>query len=118
MEVTPHYGDDGRTGVYWVSGVPDKAEVAWVARTDTPVVASPVLAGDTLLAADVSGMLYAFDAVTGGLRWRRVVGEGYRDGRADFMVAPDVWNSWVFVELWRGQFGLRRSYRRVGPHAR
>ncbi|MFI0451942.1 PQQ-binding-like beta-propeller repeat protein [Actinomadura sp. 6N118] len=99
MDATPHYGDAGRSGVYRVSGVPDKAAVAWVARTDSPVVASPVLAGDTLLAADVSGVVYAFDAVTGELRWRCTVGEGYRDGRAEFMVAPDVWNSWVFVEL-------------------
>lgn len=65
MTVTPHYGDDGRSGAYRASGLPDGAQVAWVARTDVPVVASPVLVGSTLVAADVSGVIHTFDARTG-----------------------------------------------------
>lgn len=116
--VTPHYGDDGRSGSYRATGLPEQAEVAWVARTDAPVVASPMLAGDTLVVTDAAGTIYAFDAVTGAERWRHVhrgldedLEKEYGEDEIDddwivgmgeeypgIITAPAVWNTWVFVE--------------------
>ncbi|RSM95300.1 hypothetical protein DMB42_50210 [Nonomuraea sp. WAC 01424] len=106
MTVTPHFGNDGRSGAYRASGVPDGAQVAWIARTGAPVVASPVLVGGTLVAADVSGAVHAFDARTGEVRWRRALGENGRDGLAEILTAPAVWNSWIFVQYEIGECAI------------
>ena len=98
----PHYGDEGRSGVYRTSGLPWRAEVAWVAATDAAVTASPVLAGDTLLVADAGATLYAFDAFSGEQRWRyvhRTEGESgaTAEGEAPTQLPLAVWGDLLFV---------------------
>jgi outer membrane protein assembly factor BamB len=44
--------------------------VTWVAGTGAPVLASPLLVDDVLYAVDATGLVYAFDAASGSLRWR------------------------------------------------
>jgi outer membrane protein assembly factor BamB len=44
--------------------------VAWVANTDAPVLASPLLVDDVLYVIDARGFVYAFDAGDGSTRWR------------------------------------------------
>ncbi|MFI8850140.1 PQQ-binding-like beta-propeller repeat protein [Streptomyces sp. NPDC053499] len=120
-ESTPSYGDDGRFGAYQASGLPSRGRIAWVARTESPVLASPTLAGDMLLVAtagstEVGGALHAFDARTGAERWRHMyrdrTEEVSEDDDDDWLVdvdddipgviaAPAVWGPWVFVEEWR-----------------
>ncbi|WP_405793532.1 PQQ-binding-like beta-propeller repeat protein [Streptomyces sp. NBC_01506] len=100
--VTPHYGGDGRSGTYQASGLPESARVAWVAATDGEVIASPVLAGDTLLVADSAARLYAFDAATGALRRRHTysddwVEEEFEPGDFVAQLPIAVWNDMVFV---------------------
>ncbi|MEV0774143.1 PQQ-binding-like beta-propeller repeat protein [Streptomyces sp. NPDC050428] len=102
--VVPHYGDDGRSGTYQASGLPDRAQVAWVAATEGEVITSPVLAGGTLLVADVAATLYAFDAATGELRWSHTYrddegGEDEEFEPGDFVTQLPiaVWNDLVFV---------------------
>ncbi|MFB4295196.1 PQQ-binding-like beta-propeller repeat protein [Actinomadura sp. NTSP31] len=114
------YGNDGRSGAYRVSGLPDQAQVAWTAPTGSPVVASPALAGDALIVAtagnlDADGAVHAFDANTGDERWRHVYRNCLDEGleiHDDWLVdvdddvpgviaAPAVWGPWVFVEEWR-----------------
>lgn len=70
MTAIPHFGDDQRGGVYHATGLPDRAEIAWRAATEYPVLESPVLADGTLVVSDVGGLVYAFDAATGVERWR------------------------------------------------
>ncbi|GAA4632271.1 hypothetical protein GCM10023196_064990 [Actinoallomurus vinaceus] len=116
--VTPHYGDDGRSGSYQATGLSDHATVAWTARTGAAVLTAPVLAGDTLVVADAAGTVYGFDAVTGAERWRHVhrgldedLEDEYGEDEVDedwivgigeddpcIITAPAVWNTWVFVE--------------------
>lgn len=119
VRAVPAYGDEGRSGAYEATGVTGGAAVAWIARTDEPVIAAPVLAGDALVVADAGGTVYAFDAGTGAERWRYAhraydddLGDEYDDGadRDDdwicgmdddepgVVTAPAVWDTWVFVE--------------------
>ncbi len=120
VRVVPAYGNEGRSGAYEAGGVSGGAAVAWIARTDAPVVASPVLAGDALVVADAGGTVYAFDAGTGAERWRyayRAYDDDLEDEHDDegtdrdddwicgmdddepgVVTAPAVWDTWVFVE--------------------
>jgi outer membrane protein assembly factor BamB len=107
VTVTPHFGDDGRSGAYGdVSGRPDGPEAVWLARTEAPVVASPVLADATLVVVDISATVYAFDAVTGAARWRQTIREYDWDGKPETLTAPTVWNSWVIAENGNGKCAI------------
>lgn len=121
-EAISAYDDDGRSGVHQTSGLPESARVAWLAGTDSPVVAAPTLAGDTLLAAtagssDADGALHAFDARTGAERWCHVYSDrsdevtlsavdedwlvDVDDDVPGVIAAPVVWRNRVFVEEFR-----------------
>ncbi|MGP3974036.1 outer membrane protein assembly factor BamB family protein [Streptomyces sp. 8N114] len=120
VDVSAPYGNDRRSGAYRVSGLPDRAQVAWTAQTGSPVVAAPAYAGDTLIVAtagnlDADGAVHAFDARTGAERWRHTYHDLFDDGleiHDDWLVdvdddvpgvisTPAVWGTWVFVEEWR-----------------
>ncbi|GAA2158045.1 outer membrane protein assembly factor BamB family protein [Actinomadura napierensis] len=102
--VVAHYGDDGRTGVYGVSGLPEAPNASRLARTAAPVLCPPVLAGDALVVADIAGTVYTFDASTGETRWR-VPGENaelwVQDENGEWpdvlTMAVAVWRDRVFV---------------------
>ena len=97
----------------------DRAQIAWLAGTESPVVAAPTLAGDTLLVAtaggfDADGALHAFDARTGVEQWRHVYSDRSDEIQVDdewivdvdddipgVITSPAVWGNWIFVEEFR-----------------
>lgn len=98
---------DGRTGFYAVDGLPGRAGLAWTAATDAPVVASPVLAGDAILAADAACNVYAWNTMTGELRRRHddLGRELAADDDPVIVTDPALWNSWVLV--YEGEYSGR-----------
>lgn len=68
---TTYHGDVSRSG-YLASGPdPQQPSVAWQARLDGKVYASPLVVGGRVLAATEGGSLYALDGPTGRVLWRR-----------------------------------------------
>ncbi|NMH98300.1 PQQ-binding-like beta-propeller repeat protein [Pseudonocardia acidicola] len=65
-----YHGDGTRAG--FVPGGPDPnaPAVAWQARLDGAVYASPLVVGGLVVAATEGGSLYGLDARTGAVRWR------------------------------------------------
>ncbi len=76
--------------------------VEWVARTDAPVLAAPLFAGDLLYAVDAKGFakgfVSAFDAVDGSMRWRAGgIDERFDDRDPVLPCAPAVGGDLLFV---------------------
>lgn len=112
------YGNGERAGTSSGSEPSEQAGIAWIAQTDAPVVASPVLAGRRLIVADAGGTVYAFDATSGEECWRyahRAFDEdletefgayepdddwtvGMGDDEPGIVTSPAVYGTWVFVE--------------------
>ena len=67
---TTYHGDVSRGG--YVSGGPDPVgpAVAWRARVDGAVYASPIVVGGLVVVATEGGSLYGLDAASGAVRWR------------------------------------------------
>ncbi len=61
-------------GKYVAAVDPDSGKRVWLVRTPDNVIASPVLADSILYLADMSGNLFALDALTGAERWRTGLG--------------------------------------------
>ncbi|GAB3984380.1 hypothetical protein GCM10029978_093910 [Actinoallomurus acanthiterrae] len=100
---------DGRSGAYAVTGLPDGAEIAWVADLGHPVFAPPVLAGDTLLVGDSLGRVHALDAVTGERRWR----SPDRDDDETCKTVVTVWRDEVIVGVC-GEFNYFDTFAGAG----
>lgn len=54
---------------------PDSGQLRWSRRFPAPVVATPLLAGETLHLATEGGQLHALDSVTGQPRWELTLDE-------------------------------------------
>lgn len=65
-----YHGDGARAG--FLPDGPDPADpvVAWQARLDGQVYASPIVIGQRVVAATEAGSLYGLDARTGAVQWR------------------------------------------------
>ncbi len=64
-----YHGDTARTGYLAKGPDPASPAVAWKAKLDGQVYASPLVVKGTVLAGTENGTLYALDAVTGTERW-------------------------------------------------
>jgi outer membrane protein assembly factor BamB len=104
---------DGRSGAYSVTGLPDGAEIAWVADLGCPVYALPVLTGDTLLAGDSLGRVHALDAATGERRWRFPDRDYDLDADDDYKTVVTVWRDEVIVGVC-GEFDYFDTYADAG----
>ena len=66
-----YHGDTSRSGYRAGGPDPEHPVVAWQARLDGKVYASPLVVGGTVIAATEGGSLYALDGATGRVRWRQ-----------------------------------------------
>ncbi|MBO0872369.1 MAG: PQQ-binding-like beta-propeller repeat protein [Pseudonocardia sp.] len=65
-----YHGDNARAGFSADDPDPVNPAVAWQARLDGAVYASPIVVGQRVIAATEAGSLYALDAHTGAVLWR------------------------------------------------
>ncbi len=69
-----YHRDAARTGLAPHFPSPGKPHVAWRSKLDGAVYGQPLVLGDTVLAATEQDMVYALDAGTGKVRWKRHLG--------------------------------------------
>ncbi|WP_433786825.1 PQQ-binding-like beta-propeller repeat protein [Actinomycetospora sp. CA-101289] len=65
-----YHGDAARSGYVPSGPDPQSPAVAWQARLDGKVYASPVISRGLVVAATEGGSLYGLEATTGAVRWR------------------------------------------------
>lgn len=66
-----YHGDAARTGDADVAPLAAPLRRAWSVHTDAAIYAQPIVVGGAVIAATENNTVYAVDARTGSLRWRR-----------------------------------------------
>jgi outer membrane protein assembly factor BamB len=70
-----YHGDNQRTGVSTSDPLQQPLREAWSAGLDGAVYAQPLVIGDAVVVATENNSVYALDAASGEIRWRRHLGE-------------------------------------------